>query len=499
VTVDFYGHDFFRDDCFPDWLVKRRDFLKLCPRFCVDEKDFSNIEIPVEIQVQRALKLKFGDDLDDQTIKSIVKNCKSKELPPNFTLYREGDASDGMYVLIKGTVTISSSESKRQATKVKEICIFGHMEIRAYQETEARSYTVITKTPCLVAKLDHADYKSELGNLRRESILRINEWCGEGHSWLFSQLTKRRQMLLADRVELLIVPENSEVYFEGDVAETMYVIRRGKCIARKQLDLKQANHKFTNDITLAEFNIGDYFGEEICVGLDTRLMRVVADVGGVELFVLEKKLCNDLFPSSLWDSIREQWRGVLQNIEDNYNENLSVIRGKRGFYDFKLKAIGSRYNARTGYSSRYIDNVDTLQKKELTRSSSLTSLYKARMGFNIEDLTRSVRYAKRLEDRLWKANYLQRMREGKPKGDSENEKRVMYIRHRPKSKELTENTQEFMSAIDGVNQAVRVRHRDKSDYDRKNIPRLVSEQTAIRAKLDSADDNEDVSIITENK
>jgi len=495
LTLNFYGEKFFRDDCFPDWLVKRKDFLQLCPRFCADEKEFNNIQykMPLEFQVHRALKFKFDDDMDDQTIKAIARNSKPHEVPADTMIYREGDVSDGMYVLIKGKVGISSQESNGAVTKVKEVCIFGRAEISGSCNFAKRGFTVVTSTPCYFAKLDYADYKNHLGIVKRESIVKVMEWCDEGRSWLISQLTKRRQMLLADVVRSQLYPENGEVYLEGDPATVMFIVRRGKCIARKQLDLKQANHKFTNDITLAEFNVGDYFGEEICVGRETRLMRVVADEGGVELFVLEKKLINEIFPEKLWDLIRSNWKEVLQNIEENYNSNLTLIRGKKAFYDFKLKAIGPRFDKRMGYSRTYVDNVDSLQRKELVRSSSLTSLYNSKMGFKSNDLTRSVKYTKTVEERLWKASYIQKQKEAKlmKNVESENDKRVAYARNRPPSKELQDNAQEFTYAIDGVNSAMRVRERAENDYRRRNVPRLIDEQNAKRTELDKMEVNED--------
>lgn len=129
---DFFGPNFFVDDWFPQWLTKRSDFLRLCPRFCENKKVFSSIaaDIPSEYIVSRALRASpFMSQLDDVTIRSLTKKCIVSEHPIGHVIFHQGDVADGMFVVARGCVAIRMTVDGgvNDVARLKDGDVFGEV------------------------------------------------------------------------------------------------------------------------------------------------------------------------------------------------------------------------------------------------------------------------------------------------------------------------------------------------------------------------------------
>lgn len=104
-------------------------------------------------------------DLNDEQIKSVLKEMKVEKFPPNAYLMKEGSVGDKMFILIRGQVEISKSlilpewmhmfdkqEKSLLHFSEKDFPFFGEMVMLG--DNSKRSASIITKTECILASLN---------------------------------------------------------------------------------------------------------------------------------------------------------------------------------------------------------------------------------------------------------------------------------------------------------------------------------------------------------
>lgn len=349
--------------------------------------------------------------------------------------------------------------------------------------------------PTLLAKVEQATYKQELACVQRDSIQRRIDWFDTGKCPFISKcFSKRRQMFLAEKVKTQLYAPDEVIYKEGDKVDTMFLIRYGKCIARKNLMVKQEGVEFPYGITLAEFNVGEYFGEEIAVGTEQRLLRVVAGGGGAEVIVILQTVAQEIFTPKAWESIREQHKALLPQIQEHYDQSVTKIRCTRLNYDVKTRALDQKYQHRAKYTCEYADTVDVLIDIEKSREDYLREQYHRRMGQTLQNVDTHVVDIKRYEEDAWRAARAEKLRQAARLAAmggvyvTEEEEAVMLERARPSTSEVKAAADDLRTQLSYVENDVKAREiRAANSQKVMAIPQKLQE---LQRKIAQGSDNE---------
>lgn len=312
TSAQFFGSEYFEDDWFPSWLTGRKDFLTFCPRYCPDQGAFDQIadQIPRSVMVVRAMKnCKWGNDMDMHQIRHLARKSRVKEYPRGSTIFRQGDAADALYIVVKGSVSLritqkpqddgspSSSHSLRASHRMagiaamkaaemkgkaglaspmspgcspravesgrlpltwievavaKEADVFGEVGLESVSaksgESRKRAATAYCTEATIVARIPAEVYLVELKAIQAEATRRLCEWFQSGACSLINHLSRHGQIMLAKKVRSEIFGPDSTIYKEGDAAHAIFLVRRGNCVAKKTLDFKQQIRSDVNGV-----------------------------------------------------------------------------------------------------------------------------------------------------------------------------------------------------------------------------------------------------------
>jgi CRP-like cAMP-binding protein len=91
--------------------------------------------------------------LPGQTLAKLAKEMVREEVPPGTVILREGDQTDRFYVVFAGMLAVANSIGPRRLLRPGDY--FG--EVAATMDT-ARTATVTTMTPCVLASCDRATF-----------------------------------------------------------------------------------------------------------------------------------------------------------------------------------------------------------------------------------------------------------------------------------------------------------------------------------------------------
>jgi len=357
-----------------------------------------------------------------------------------------------------------------------------------------RLASAICVAPTILAKIEQRAYKSEILVFERESMLRRADWFKSGVCPLMANhFSKGRRIFLAEKVKSKLFAPGEVIYKEGDKVDTMFIVRYGKCIARKNLKLKQEGVEFPYGITLAEFNPGDYFGDEIAVGAEERLLRIFAGSGGAEVIVILANVAQDIFTARAWESIREQHNALLLETQKRYDESMAELRNKRLNYDLKKNALSQRYQHRAGYANEYATTVDVLLELENTRDDKVHTAYIERMG-RPQNQDTHVTDVKRKEEEAWRVARAEKIRRAnKIKAYDEDEfteeeLAVEMVRQRPSTSEIRASTDELKMQLSNIEMDAVIRYTKESSS--KNIQDIIRRFQEMQHKMEAGGGSE---------
>ncbi|MDH5518686.1 MAG: cyclic nucleotide-binding domain-containing protein [Gammaproteobacteria bacterium] len=119
-------------------------------------------------QIIRALrKIPLWDNLSDKELESVYLRCKPQKTAVNQVIFREGDPSHDLYVLLSGRVNIMT-QKKGQIHTVTENETFGEIGLVT---KNVRSATAISTSPCNMLRMTLFDFNDLLENDPRISAL----------------------------------------------------------------------------------------------------------------------------------------------------------------------------------------------------------------------------------------------------------------------------------------------------------------------------------------
>ncbi len=97
---------------------------------------------------------------------------------------------------------------------------------------------------------------------------------------LFSQLNETENKDVISKIELQYFPANYEIFHEGDIANALYIIKKG--LVQISKGEQEANHAF------AALGEGDFFGEMALMS-DAPRSATISTIEESEIFVLKKE------------------------------------------------------------------------------------------------------------------------------------------------------------------------------------------------------------------
>jgi CRP-like cAMP-binding protein len=110
------------------------------------------------------------DGLTEEEVASLFELFEAKELPRGAVLYREGDASDALYVMLEGHVEVS-----RGGTELGDVSPGGTVgEMSLLLESATRSATVTAQVPITVLRIGREQFRAGIRERRVPAMLVAN-------------------------------------------------------------------------------------------------------------------------------------------------------------------------------------------------------------------------------------------------------------------------------------------------------------------------------------
>jgi len=251
-------------------------------------------------------RIPFFSELNEEELRSFLKNVRMKTFPTNAQICREGEAGDSLLVITRGEVAVT-----KQTPRGKEISIrnlgegdfFGEFGFFTDQRRHA-NVTALTESDVLEINRDelndiikrHPRMKEVLQSFFRQRVLDLFLAC----SPLFSTLTIGEREELFKRFRLCKVPEKTILFRGGDPSDSLFMIKSG------EVEIYTENRKGKR-VVLAALKSGNFFGE-IGVLLDRPRMAFARTTQASELLELTKK---DLEACALqFSEVRSVWKEI---------------------------------------------------------------------------------------------------------------------------------------------------------------------------------------------
>lgn len=297
TSQSFFGKTFLdQDSRFPVWLQQREDFRSVCPRFCDSDEGFLQAmkAMPQELLLRKAFhNTPMLTTLNPVMMSKLARRCTIQEYASEDVVFREGEIADKMFVIIQGTVGVWVARLRKEGDEMEDVqintlgegIVFGEM---GYETTGKRNATVSCQTPCSLAIIDSQLYREVIYGERQRQIRWLVDWLTEKVP-LAQGLSVRKVLALAHLLLVHPLKLGETVYCEGDRAETLYLVRKGVCVAKKRFTFS-AEHRWPTghdawksdertlmkEAYLRSYHEGDVFGEEPLVGEGCRQWTVSA-------------------------------------------------------------------------------------------------------------------------------------------------------------------------------------------------------------------------------
>ena len=236
--------------------------------------------------------------LAPELLKEICEKSSVIELAKGRVLFKEGDKDSFTYFLIKGEMEFSSSVIKtvfKGGTEDAEHALY---------EAKPRPVTAKSKSKVSVLSIETAMLEFLLDN-DSETIYEVNEIASDDNQdWMtrFIQtltemkLPAKNMQALMMRMQEVMVKAGDTVIKQFDNDEFYYIVKHGRCTVSRKAS------KDGVDVTLAELDEGDSFGEDALLSNATRSATIKMVDNGT-LMRLDKNDFLELLADPIIDTI----------------------------------------------------------------------------------------------------------------------------------------------------------------------------------------------------
>jgi len=362
-----------KDNIFPNWLVDRRDFRMVFTRF-QDDSEHSEHD-----QLVKSFKVGIGnrthEDLqrisswmEEKSILSgvstrryldLAKNVHYLEAPKGYTLCNQNEIGDAFYVIFSGVVQVIVDGSVMGELHSGDS--FGE---RSLELNEPRSATCIAKenTICFVIKSHEYKLMMKMHQAQKfkKAMSFLTTKCKILKNWTYPKVFRFSGVLIRR-----IFSPGEFIVKQGEESTVMYMIYRGTVAIQKEVLYRSGNRwpdlnqsyvvtccERMVALPLRTVTVGDFFGEEMCLGYNTRQYSAVCQET-CECFAINKHDAEDFFRGNqVTNELREMSRGLYDSPEEVKEAHDTRVRQAKMFDDIKMEAFGSKYKQRASIRDR---------------------------------------------------------------------------------------------------------------------------------------------------
>lgn len=255
-------------------------------------------------------------DLSTEKRLQLLANFTLQIVPQSEFVFRKGDVSDCVYVLLDGTVGIYDGISVHSplVATLSAGKVFGE---RGLVRKVARLFSARAITDCVLMQLSAAAFKALLEQAFRlrtdEKLIFINKHL-PGAKNMFSTLKEK----LAFSLSMTFCHKNQRLLAQGKTTEMLFFIIAGECI------VSQNNHGVAK--TVVVLTPGGLFGDE-CVLLDRpSSYSVDVSVDGTRVYTLSKRDAFQFIPDPVLQHMRSQCLQKFENRHSILRKQLPPVR-----------------------------------------------------------------------------------------------------------------------------------------------------------------------------
>lgn len=319
-----------------------------------------------QTRVDKALlkRLVPASALNGENFEELSTKTYQEEVAPGAVIFKQGDHDKQNVYVLDGEVELTNANGEK--TTVRGGTDGARHPLGNHQP---RTQTAIAKTPCRITRID-GDLLDILLTWDQLSGIEVDEITENGDEdegtdsdWMtrilqskaFLQVPPANIQAMFMRMQEVPVRAGETILKQGDDGDYYYIIKSGKCKVTR-------TSKTGSELTLAQLNDGDAFGEEALLSEAKRNANVVMATDGT-LMRLSKEDFNALLkePMLSWvtkdqaDAMVKQQGAVLMDVrlETEYQNN--GIQGSLNIPLFMLRLKADNLDT----SKTYITYCDT--------------------------------------------------------------------------------------------------------------------------------------------
>ncbi|CAG1065025.1 Cyclic AMP receptor protein [uncultured bacterium] len=223
----------------------------------------------------------------------VLKKVRSVECVPGAYIFREGDPGDSIFLIAEGEVEVIGSakdSSKVTLARLPEGSVFGEF---GFFLGSRRTMDVRAVTKATVLELTKADLTEIISRYARVEAVLFDFYKERVVDTLIAMTELFRPLTAEDRKDVLARvtrsawPMGEDIVKEGDVGQTMYIIKAGEVVV-----WVKGTDGGRNEV--ARLGPGDFFGEVALATSRPRVATVTAASGLVELVEIGRPVIRDL-------------------------------------------------------------------------------------------------------------------------------------------------------------------------------------------------------------
>lgn len=275
-----------REDCVL-LVLKREDFIA---------HRTAGFMSPIKARVEDAKKqllrqslkrLPFLNDVTDKELHDVDKYFKIEEAPARLTIFNQGDLGDKFYVLVAGTVVVTTRDDLGFVIEVARLSGVSSFGEQALITEEERNATITTLEDCQFYTLSKKEFGKFLGATpsAKESLDNSVAAHKVGNYFsdqvpIFQSMSKRHQHLLGVVASLVRIGPDEVIKAEGSNENTnFYLIVAGSCDV------------YVGEEYIKSLKAGEYFGEVALVSESpsSATVKSSSQPGGCTLMAVTKE------------------------------------------------------------------------------------------------------------------------------------------------------------------------------------------------------------------
>ena len=267
-------------------------------------------------------KVELFKDFPDEDIEQIANISQTKKFFPGDVIIKQGEIGDELYIIVQGSVKIYYDDEIGKVIELAYIAegdFFGEIGFMGDKKRKASVAAVDESILIEISreKIDNLIQKNPkletvLFNYYQNRILDLLIAINP----LFEPLSPEMRKEIISKFSLVKFPPKSTILKEGDVSESMYIIKSG--------EVKVLKEKDGETLEIANLGPGEFFGE---IGLITGQKRTATIIADTEVELMELKKEHIDFVISKYPEILTTLKEYIkQRTSDTFSKLMELKR-----------------------------------------------------------------------------------------------------------------------------------------------------------------------------